>query len=329
MPELKVGIFGCGRMGRERARCARSLGAAIVAVHDSDPERSIAMAAEYGCRAAITFEKFPWTEVDAVFFCTPPNCREIQALAAVNAQVAFLAEKPVGLSQQGSERVLTALSCAPVVNAVGYMNRCRASILYGKLILESCTLLGLAGFWICKKYSVPWWLDEGASGGPLNEQATHLFDLCRVFGGDITSVNAVSTQNNKDAGQSLGSANAFRFSSGSVGTVLYSCQSNGKDIGLHLFTDRGSMQFSGWDFQMMTNSIDGTLPLKQGEDIFLVETEMFLTAVRSGDRHKVACDWQEAIRTQAVVDAARHSLGKNGLSERVLCLSETKPPNAP
>lgn len=316
MPDLNVAILGCGRMGRERARCVSALGATITALYDPDGERATALAAQFGGTAVTSESALPWRSLDAAFFCTPPQCREAQALAAIAAGVAFLAEKPVGLSHQAAARVASALGRAPVVNAIGYMNRCRSSVRHTRALLAGTRLLGLAGFWVCRQYTVPWWLDAAASGGPLNEQSTHLFDLCRVFGGEIASVQSISANSALGAAESLGCASTVQFESGSIGTVFYSCESSGKSIGLHLFTDRGSIELAGWDFRMTTNTIDGTLPEMAGEeDIFLLETEQFLDAVHAGRPEDVPCDWMDAMRTQAAVDAARACLDENRVCE--------------
>ncbi|ADV82059.1 Gfo/Idh/MocA family protein [Terriglobus saanensis] len=310
MAELRVAIFGCGRMGNERARCVQEAGATVVFVYDPDAERAAKMALEFGAEAIATQDDLPWSDVDAVFFCTPPHCREAQALAAIRAKVPFLAEKPIGISHAASDRVLAALTDAPVVNAIGYMNRCRASILQAKALLEDCRLLGISAHWVCRQYTVPWWLDESASGGPMNEQATHLFDLCRFLGGEVEEVTSLAALNGSHAVQPLGSASALRFSSGILGTIFYSCESSVKDIGLHLFTDKGGIELSGWDFQMTSNMVTNTLPLPSDENVFLTETRVFLEAVESGSREKVACDWEEAARTQLLVDAARRSMSE-------------------
>lgn len=316
MQDLNVAILGCGRMGRERARCIRALGATIAAVYDPDGERAAALAAQFGGIAVTSELDIPWHRLDAVFFCTPPQCREAQALAAIAEGAAFLAEKPVGLSHQAAARVASALEQTPVVNTIGYMNRCRHSVRLARALLAGTRLLGIAGFWVCRQYTVPWWLDPAASGGPLNEQATHLFDLFRVFGGEIECVQSVSANPTLGAAESLGCASTVQFHSGGIGTVFYSCESSGKSIGLHLFTDRGSIELAGWDFRMITNTIDGTLPEMTGEeDIFLLETEQFLHAVRTGRPEDVPCDWIDAMRTQAAVDAARACLDENRVCE--------------
>ena len=64
-----------------------------------------------------------------------------------------------------------------VVNAVGYMNRCRNSVRLAKKVLSGRKVLGISCAWVGKKYLVPWWIDKDLSGGPFNEQATHVWNF--------------------------------------------------------------------------------------------------------------------------------------------------------
>jgi myo-inositol 2-dehydrogenase / D-chiro-inositol 1-dehydrogenase len=174
-------------------------------------------------------------------------------------------------------------------------------------VLAGRRVLGIACHWNGRKYTVPWWLDKALSGGPLNEQATHLVDLARIIVGEIESVCALASPS-PQSDPALTFAILFRFENGSVGTVLYSCQAKEKDIAFRVLTEEGVLELSGWDFQLTTNTIDETFPADQKEDIFLKETQRFLSAVRRSDQGVVECDYAEANRTQSVVDAIQHSL---------------------
>ena len=304
MAQLKVAIVGCGRMGRERARCAHQAGARISAVYDLDAGRADALAAQWETRVLASEDEFVESGVDAVFLCTPPDTHGPLALAAIRAGMAFLVEKPVAASRDAGDRVEAELARWPVLNAVGYMNRYRASIQLARRLLSGKNVLGMCGYWVCKKYTVPWWLNPASSGGPLNEQATHLFDIFRFLVGEIACVESIlSTPSNEDL--SLGAAVSLRFESGALGTIYYSCEASAKDIGARIFTSEGSIALAGWDFQLVENSIHGTVPSAQPEDIFAVETTAFLESVRTGRRDLIASDWLDAMKTQRVIEAAR------------------------
>ena len=292
-------------MGRERARCAHKAGARIRAVYDSDAVRAEELASQWEASVFGTPDAFEEEGFDAVFLCTPPGSHRSLALAAVRAGISFLVEKPVSTSYEINDPVGAELARRPVLNAVGYMNRYRASIQQTRKLLTGRHVLGICCHWVCRKYSVPWWMDLASSGGPLNEQATHLFDLCRFLIGEISFVESVSSMPFDSGDLSLGAASSIRFESGALGTVYYSCEASAKDIGVRIFTSEGAVALAGWDFQLTENSIDGSVPTTQPEDIFAVETMAFLESVRTGRRGLIASDWLDAMKTQRVTDAAR------------------------
>ena len=50
MSDFNAAVIGCGRMGRERARCVHDLGGTVAAVYDVDLNRARSLAAEYNSR---------------------------------------------------------------------------------------------------------------------------------------------------------------------------------------------------------------------------------------------------------------------------------------
>lgn len=315
-------------MGRERARCVRASGANIAAVYDLEPARGASFAADYGAVLVAEFDEL--LDCDAVFLCTPPNARATMALKSVKCGVPFFAEKPIAIDSAAAEPVLRALERAPIVHSVGYMNRWRASVRQAKQTLEGLTILGMSAFWVNRPYRVPWWLDRNTSGGPHNEQATHLFDLSRHLCGDIEQVIAIGDGTVGDAAASQTVATCLRFVSGALGTILYSCGSTEKEIGMRIFTRQGSLTFSTWDFSLVENTIAQALPIVELEDIFLTETRAFLQAVRSGVTDSAACGWADAMKTQRVIDAAAASMtGQRQRGYRSVAIGDPVDPLAP
>lgn len=298
MKPLQVGIVGCGRMGKERARTSVLAGAEIAVVYDPDFQRAEALACLYGAHTVGAPSNIPLANLDALFVCTPPGSRGVVELGAIDAKVPFLVEKPIGISATSAEPVLQALRRKPVTHAVGYMNRYRASVQHAKRALANCKLLGIVAFWVGRKYGVPWWLDLQTSGGPVNEQATHMLDLCRYFGGEVEVIEGAS-------GTGMEAAAILRFQNGCLGTVLYSCEAMDKQIGFRIIAAEGSIELSGWDLRVSLNSIDQVIPTMQDEDIFLKETSQFLTAVRTGDHSLIESTLEDAWRTQSLMDAMR------------------------
>lgn len=300
MKTLRVAIVGCGRMGKERARACRQLGVVLTGVYDTDPGRATEMAQRYpGCRAFCGDDFVPGKDHDAIFICTPPGQRGAVELAAIAAGLPFFVEKPIGISAGAVVAVRGALLTRPVVHAVGYMNRYRSSVQHARQVISKAHMLGITAYWVGRKYSVPWWLDAQVSGGPVNEQATHLLDICRYLGGEVENIEAVSSATLP----MLRCVATLSFRNGCSGTIFYSCEAQDKQIGFRIIAAEGGLDLTGWDLRLSSNTIDGTTPAAQTEDIFLKETSWFLEAIRTGNSHLVECTFEDAFRTQLLMDS--------------------------
>lgn len=308
MNQLRIAIVGCGRMGTERARAVAALRSRIVYFCDSDPCRATTLAQDFpASMAGSDSGHLDSHSLDAVFICVPPAFRGPVEAWCIRARVPFFVEKPVGLSADHVNSVLTHLQQSPIVHGVGYMNRYRRSVHDARELLRNNEVLGLTCAWVGRKYQVPWWANKELSGGPFNEQGTHIVDLCRYLIGEVEAAASIAHRGNNPADCEFGVAAALKFSNGAAGTLFYSCEALEKDIRLQIFCKEGTLDFEGWDFRITRNTINGHLPKEDSEKIFVKETKAFLDAVRSGDQSIIQCDFAEACRTQRVVDMIRNS----------------------
>ena len=304
---LTVAVVGAGRMGRIRAIAARDLGAKVVAICDEVSDRADLLANEVNGHAVTDFQNLPWDRLDAVFVCTPPNVRQDVAINAIESKVHLFIEKPVGLSACDGEVLLRALDRSPVVTAVGYMNRYRPSVQHVRQAVQDERILGFVAYWAGRRYAVPWWDDPARSGGPINEQCTHVIDLCRYLVGEVSSIQVLAA----DAVQpSLSAMLGIRFDSGALGSVFYSCEAQEKMISVRVITEQRDYRLEGWDltFEYQRDDRADEMP------VFLRETDAFLREIRrwhSGHRGTaealVFSDLRDAVRTQRVVDEVLHS----------------------
>lgn len=303
MAELTVGIIGCGRMGKERARSAAACGARVIAVYDVYQAQAVTLAALYpGCFVAGSVDDLIKQRPAVLFVCSPPSSRGPAELAAIDAQIPFLVEKPIGLSAKSTVAVLKALRARSIVHAVGYQNRSRHSVCLARRCLADCRILAISAFWVGRKYNVPWWPRTEHSGGPINEQATHLVDLCRYLCGEVAEVGSLIGGASGNADESLTAAVMLRFESGAFGSLLYSCEAEAKQIAVRIITDKGGLTLSSWDLSLSVNEISPGDTTNSPEDIFLRETARFLEAVRSKNISGVGCTFEDAWRSQQVVD---------------------------
>lgn len=308
MTPLSIAIVGCGRMGTERAVAAHKLGARIACFCDSDLSRAQALAGRFsGGSAAVNLEALDWRSLDAAFVCTPPSFRGPVELISLNNGVPFFVEKPIGLHAEQMRPLIDQLRNSRTIHAVGYMNRYRNSIRLARTLVRGRNVLGVTCAWLVREYRVPWWTNKSFSGGPFNEQATHVVDLYRCLVGEIPSVISIALPEANATGPERQVAVALSFSTGALGTLLYSCEAREKAIHLSIFCEDGALHFEGWDFRMTVNTINGALPEEETDGIFVKETKAFLEAVRNGDQSMIECDLADAYETQKVVDTIRKS----------------------
>lgn len=298
--DVAVAIVGCGRMGSERAKHLRRLGVRVTVFVDELIDRAEALAADVpGAAIARSINEVTETQLDALFVCTPPGARRDAVLAATRSGLALFLEKPIATTLEDATWMRDTAAAAGILTAIGYMNRYRPGVIRARQLATSAEVLGVSCHWTSGPYGVPWWRQETLSGGPVNEQATHLVDLCRYVGGEITDVQATI------AGDGETAAGLFTFRSGALGTLLYTCGAPEKGIELRLFTRSGALHLDGWEFRLTRDIAD--IGDTDDKDPFGLEVDAFVQAIVSGDRSKVRCDLADAYETQRVMEQLRKS----------------------
>ncbi len=298
MPQFAV--IGCGRMGRERAQHIANAGGALIAVADVDRSRAETLALDHPAASVhVRLQDIPWDRLDGVFVCTPPAMHAEAIELAVASGIAVFAEKPLALDAAQAREVAGLVEGKHIANAVGYMNRARKSVAVARALLAGSQPIAFCAHWAGTRYRVPWWSNAEISGGAFNEQATHLVDLLRFLGGDVETVFAV------DGRTPERTCVALRFESGAVATLLHTCEARDKEIGVVAITTTGVIRLSGWEFQISDNTIDRARA--ENNDPFAAEVRSFVQAVSTQNPSGVACDFDDAWKTQLVVDRIRES----------------------
>jgi myo-inositol 2-dehydrogenase / D-chiro-inositol 1-dehydrogenase len=298
---MRVAVVGCGRMGRERARAAAALGVEAIVLFDEDRGRAESLASECArANPVADWATLIRQKPDAIFICTPPFSRGSLENRAIDLGIPFFVEKPIGISADQVHTVRENLRQHDVLNAVGYMNRYRNSVAHARTILQSQTIIGVTAHWVGTKYRVPWWAIPEQSGGPFNEQATHLMDLFRYLSG-VTETLHASAHAPNDIETTV--VVVLRLAGGGLGTFLYSCEAKDKDILISIETTNGALDLRGWDLELARNTIDGSYPPPESKPIFEKETHAFLRAVDTGDRTLILSDFVDACQTQAAMDS--------------------------
>jgi len=196
---MKVGIVGCGLIGRKRAESFGST-ATLVACADKDLERARGLAAKAKARASADWQSVVDAEdVEIVVIATPHDSLAEITLAAVQRGKHVLVEKPAARSASELEPVVAEAERRNALVRVGFNHRYHRAFRKAREIFDPGAL-GKLMFLRARYghggrigYEKEWRADVRMSGGgELIDQGVHLIDLARWFLGDFTTIDGTA-----------------------------------------------------------------------------------------------------------------------------------------
>jgi predicted dehydrogenase len=111
-PNIRVGVVGAGAIAQlaHLPLLSKLRGAQLVALCDNDRPKARALADRFDVPDVFTDieDLLEFDELDAVVVATPNHLHEPHVLAALEARVHVLCERPLSLAARGIERILTA-----------------------------------------------------------------------------------------------------------------------------------------------------------------------------------------------------------------------------
>ncbi|MFM8626363.1 MAG: Gfo/Idh/MocA family protein, partial [Actinomycetota bacterium] len=127
---MKFAISGYGWAARMHADAIRIAGHEVVGVSGPNDERRHVFAEARGCRVSITdtAEMLAESGADALVVCSPNAIHTADALAAVDAGVHVLVEKPVTVTLEECEALAVRAAAKSVTVGVGHMWRHRTEV---------------------------------------------------------------------------------------------------------------------------------------------------------------------------------------------------------
>lgn len=268
MRQLKTGLIGCGKVGHLHAAALQSLPESkFVAVCARSAEKAKAFAEKYRVAAFTDVQNMiAKAGVEVVFVCTPHPQHAAPAIAAAQAGVHVLVEKPLASSLADCDAMLAAArACKVTLGTISQRRfyppcqRIHQAVQASKLgrpILGTATIFGSRDEAYYR--SDPWrgsWLHEG--GGVLVNQSPHQLDLLLWYLGEPEEVFGYWANLNHPYIEVDDTALAVvRFKNGAMGNILVSNSlnpalnarvsvhgANGASAGVQ--TDGGSMFVAG------------------------------------------------------------------------------------
>jgi myo-inositol 2-dehydrogenase/D-chiro-inositol 1-dehydrogenase len=252
-----------------------------------------------------------------VWLCVPPFAHALTALTALDRQLPFFAEKPLGVDLAAAQAIADSVRNRSLQTAVGYHWRYLDVVAQARGLLRGRPPQLLLGQWLDATPGAPWWSRRNRSGGQLVEQTTHLFDLARLLCGEVESVHAAESTLRReqwpDADVPTASTVLLRFRSGALGSISSSCLLESRHrVGLRLVAPGRVLELRERGLSDHELRVDDAPVTRSDQDPIAAEDRAFIDALL-GRGDDVRAPYDEALRTHALVCAADQS-ARTGLS---------------
>lgn len=214
--ELRIGLIGCGLMGRTHSNAYKRIGdffpeleyhPVLKAVCSRSENKVREFANQWGYESIETDWKsiIARKDIDAVDICTPNNMHSEIAIAAANAGKMVLCEKPLARTLTEALPMVDAIEKAGVKNTVWYNYRRVPAVTLAKQIIDSGKLGRIFHYrsnflqdWTINA-NLPqggealWRLDSAAAGsGVTGDLLAHCIDTAMWLNGGIRDVSAMT-----------------------------------------------------------------------------------------------------------------------------------------
>lgn len=230
MKKPGFGIIGCGMIATFHARAIQEAGGELIACFDRVPAAADRLAAEFGCQAYHDMDDFlKDRRVEIVTIGTPSGAHADPAIAAAEAGKHVIVEKPLEVTVERCNRIITACEKAGVVLSTVFPSRFHQSSIQLKKAVEAGRFGRLTlGDSIVKWFRSQEYYDSGNwrgtwaldGGGALMNQAIHSVDLLLWLMGPVVEVGAMTglVAHERIEVEDVALAN-LRFANGAFGTL--------------------------------------------------------------------------------------------------------------
>lgn len=197
--KIRWGAAGCGKFTETTfiPTIAILRRTKLIALFSNDIKRAKSLAAKYSIpKYFSSYQEFLNSEIDAVYVGSANAHHFEQVILAAKAGKHVLCDKPISITSQQAEEMVEVCNANNVQFAVNYPYRFHPLIQKAKEIIDN-QLLGKISV-INTNFNINLFPSENfrynknlSGGGALRDLGTHLIDLLRYLGGDISEISGV------------------------------------------------------------------------------------------------------------------------------------------
>ncbi len=312
---VKIGFVGTGGIARYHLNhLVKIKDVKFAGMSDVDKEKVKKVGSEFNCPYYTDYKQmFAKEKMDACYICVPPFAHSEQELIACDKGIHLFVEKPICLNMEKAKEISKAIKKNKIISAVGYQDRYLDIIDKTKDILKDKKVGIFLGYWMGGFPMVYWWREKALSGGQIVEQTTHTFDMIRYLFGEVIEVYAAGTKGITEkkipkCDVEDASSETLKMKRGLVGTIFSAnfFKYKGKN-GIDIFTEEIGIEY------VERTSIKIIQPeghefIKVANDPGMLEDQIFIEAVKSGDASKIRSSYSDAIKSLEVTLAANESM---------------------
>ncbi|WP_413303232.1 Gfo/Idh/MocA family oxidoreductase [Bacillus sp. 1P10SD] len=238
MGKLRVAVIGCGSIAQHRhlPEYKSNKNVELVAICDINEKRALEVAEKFGAKAFTSYEELLKDGgVEAVSVCTPNYLHAPITIAALNAGVHVLCEKPMATSKQEAEAMIAAANESGKRLMIAHNQRFVPSHQRARKLIESGEIGKIYSFRTAFGHGGPegWSVDgkeswffqkEKAFVGAMGDLGVHKTDLLRyLLGEEIIEVGSFVETSAKDfADVDDNAVCILKTESGIIGTLAAS-----------------------------------------------------------------------------------------------------------
>ncbi len=314
---INVGFIGAGGIaGTHAAALAEVPEARLAVVTDALPERAGSLAHKYGANVAASLEAllgFPG--LDIVYILTPPAVHAQQIIAAAQARVAILCEKPLTMTLEEADQAISAARQAKVSVMTGLSHRYHPLAVKAKELLDNGELGDFVAAWSHRLTYLDvqpgTWLSSRASGGGMALQyAMHDLDWECWLGGEPAQVSAQELHTNPHIDIEDNLWALVQFQNGGSGSVGVSWSARHSHTERGVVGSRGNLRIIDQK-RLVGLTSDGTkLEIDLGDDydwfdVFVRESRDAILRLGRGEPFRISAeDGRRALEISLAVQRA-------------------------